>query len=152
MSNTVCLSSWDTERTIGDYDKQAETDMSQANAIEFDSIELPPETETIRAQVREFLAREIEAGTFVPGTKGQGGGHSAEISLKCGEAGFIGMTWSKAYGGHERSFLDRFVVTEEMLAAGAPCRIHLSRGVGVAPRGRAWAPGPPVPPDAPPSP
>ena len=112
------------ERTIGEYDNQPEINMSQGQAIEFDSIELPTETEATRKQVREFLHKEIEAGTFVPGTRGQGGGHSAEFSLKCGEAGFIGMTWSKEYGGHERSFLERFVVTEEMLAVGAPCRSH----------------------------
>ncbi|HET7159642.1 MAG TPA: acyl-CoA dehydrogenase family protein, partial [Burkholderiales bacterium] len=36
----------------------------------------------------------------------------------------IGMTWPKAYGGHERSSLERYVVTEELLAAGAPVRAH----------------------------
>lgn len=36
----------------------------------------------------------------------------------------MGLTLPKAYGGHERSSLDRFVVTEEMLAAGAPCGAH----------------------------
>ena len=98
--------------------------MSQGHAIEFDSIELPPHAERTRAQVREFLAAEIAAGTFVPGSKGMGGGHSAEFSRRCGEAGFIGMTWPKRYGGHEKSFLDRYVVTEEMLSVGAPCRSH----------------------------
>src|SRR5258708_28929931 len=34
------------------------------------------------------------------------------------------MTWPKAYGGHERSFLERYVVMEEVLAAGAPVRAH----------------------------
>jgi alkylation response protein AidB-like acyl-CoA dehydrogenase len=43
-----------------------------------------------------------------------------EFSLRMGDAGFIGMTWPKAYGGHERSALERYVVVEELLAAGAP--------------------------------
>ena len=30
------------------------------------------------------------------------------------------MTWPKRYGGGERSVLERYVVTEELLAAGAP--------------------------------
>ena len=32
------------------------------------------------------------------------------------------MTWPKQYGGHERTFLERYVVTEEMLAHRAPTR------------------------------
>ena len=34
------------------------------------------------------------------------------------------MTWPKAYGGHERSALERYVVIEELLAAGAPVAAH----------------------------
>ncbi len=34
------------------------------------------------------------------------------------------MTWPKRYGGHERSALERYVVLEEMLAAGAPVSAH----------------------------
>ena len=34
------------------------------------------------------------------------------------------MTWPKQYGGHERSALERYVVIEEMLAAGAPVMAH----------------------------
>jgi alkylation response protein AidB-like acyl-CoA dehydrogenase len=34
------------------------------------------------------------------------------------------MTWPRRYGGQERSYLERFVVTEEMLAAAAPCAAH----------------------------
>jgi alkylation response protein AidB-like acyl-CoA dehydrogenase len=41
-----------------------------------------------------------------------------------GARGWIGMTWPKKYGGHERSFLERYVVLEEMLAAGAPVSAH----------------------------
>jgi alkylation response protein AidB-like acyl-CoA dehydrogenase len=34
------------------------------------------------------------------------------------------MMWPKKHGGHERSALDRYVVLEEMLAAGAPVSAH----------------------------
>ena len=34
------------------------------------------------------------------------------------------MTWPKKYGGHERSFAERYVVIEEMLVAGAPVGAH----------------------------
>mgnify|MGYP000751460570 CR=1 FL=1 len=32
------------------------------------------------------------------------------------ERGWIGMTWPKKYGGQERSYMERYVVTEEMRA------------------------------------
>ena len=47
-----------------------------------------------------------------------------DFSRRCGEAGYIGMTFPKAYGGHGRSFFERYVVQEEMLAAGAPVGFH----------------------------
>ena len=34
------------------------------------------------------------------------------------------MTWPKQYGGHERSAFERYVLIEEMLAAGAPLSAH----------------------------
>src|SRR5258708_33649607 len=34
------------------------------------------------------------------------------------------MTWPRRYGGHERSMLERLVVTEELLAASAPVAAH----------------------------
>jgi alkylation response protein AidB-like acyl-CoA dehydrogenase len=46
------------------------------------------------------------------------------FSRKLGAAGLIGMTWPKAYGGHERSAMERYVVLEELLAAGAPVGAH----------------------------
>lgn len=47
-----------------------------------------------------------------------------EFSRKLGAAGFIGMTWPREYGGHGRSSLERYVVLEELLAAGAPVGAH----------------------------
>ncbi len=34
------------------------------------------------------------------------------------------MTWPRRYGGAERTFFERYVVTEELLAAGAPVSAH----------------------------
>jgi alkylation response protein AidB-like acyl-CoA dehydrogenase len=48
----------------------------------------------------------------------------AEFSRALGAAGFLGMTWPKGYGGHERHPLERFVVIEELLANGAPSFLH----------------------------
>ena len=49
------------------------------------------------------------------------------FSRKMAEHGWIGMTWPKQYGGHERTAFERYVLIEEMLAAGAPRRLPLDR-------------------------
>ena len=48
----------------------------------------------------------------------------ASFSRVLGAAGFIGMIWPKRYGGGERSALERYIVLEELLAAGAPVGAH----------------------------
>lgn len=90
--------------------------------ISLDPAQLPDETKALREQVRAFLRREAEAGTYNP--RGSGMRYSPEFSRRCGEAGYIGITWPKRYGGGERSFLERYVVTEELLAANAPVWAH----------------------------
>jgi alkylation response protein AidB-like acyl-CoA dehydrogenase len=51
-------------------------------------------------------------------------GNSRPFSLALGARGWIGMTWPGRYGGHERRFAERYVVIEELLAAGAPVGVH----------------------------
>ena len=91
-------------------------------ALRFDQIRLPPECETLRREVRKFLAEEIAAGTFNPHEPQREDTDIPEFSHRVGARGWIGMTWPKKYGGHERTFLERFVVTEEMRIANAPTR------------------------------
>src|ERR1700680_1552346 len=91
-------------------------------SFRFDPIELPPEAKELRREVRAFLRQGTEARTFPP-NDGKGS-FSREFSRKVGAKGWIGMTWPKKYGGHERSHLERYVVTEEMLAARAPTPAH----------------------------
>jgi acyl-CoA dehydrogenase len=91
-------------------------------ALRFDPIRLPPECEVLRRQVRGFLADEIAAGTFDPHKPQREDSDAPEFSRRVGERGWLGMTWPKRYGGHERSFLERYVVTEEMRVANAPTR------------------------------
>src|SRR5499426_1028810 len=95
-----------------------------ATELTFDAIRLPPECQALREEVRAFLAKEIEAGTFSPDPGGIDGTYSEEFSRKVGAKGWIGMTWPKKYGGRERSYLERYVVTEEFRAANAPVRLH----------------------------
>ena len=83
-------------------------------ALRFDPIRLPPECVKLRAEVRAFLADEIAAGTFDPHKPNREDADAPEFSRRAGERGWLGMTWPKKYGGHERTFLERYVVTEEM--------------------------------------
>jgi alkylation response protein AidB-like acyl-CoA dehydrogenase len=85
--------------------------------------ELPPEAAVIRREVRAFLETELAGRT--PAQRARSwGGWDREFSRKMGARGWIGMRWPKRYGGHERSALERYVVLEEMLAAGAPVSAH----------------------------
>ncbi len=85
--------------------------------------DLPPEAEILRDEVRAFLKEQFSGATPVKRAKSWGG-FDREFSRRVGTRGWIGMTWPKKYGGHERSFLERYVVMEEMLAAGAPVSAH----------------------------
>jgi alkylation response protein AidB-like acyl-CoA dehydrogenase len=92
--------------------------------LQFDPIRLPPECDALRAEVRAFLAEESAAGTFDPHQATDGDAHSRAFSRRVGAKGWIGMTWPKRYGGHERTYLERYVVTEEFRVANAPVRVH----------------------------
>jgi len=93
-------------------------------AIQFDPLRLPPDTEALRQEVRAFIAEEIEAGTFDPAIGLKTESFNREFSKRVGAKGWIGMTWPKEYGGQERSYLDRYVVTEEFRAVTAPTWGH----------------------------
>lgn len=90
--------------------------------LAFDAVALPPEATALRAQVRAFLKAEWPADCWP--NSDFGAGHDPAFSRKLGERGWIGMTWPKEHGGGERSFFERYVVTEELLAAGAPVSAH----------------------------
>src|SRR5829696_5173764 len=80
--------------------------------------------ERVRGEVREFLAEELAEGSFSTHVDTWLSGVDPEFSRKLGERGWLGMTWPKQYGGHERTAMERYAVTEELLAAGAPVAAH----------------------------
>jgi len=90
--------------------------------LRFDPTSLPEGTVALREEVREFLRD--ERGHLGTPNSDFTTGHDPEFSAKLGAKGWIGMTWPTRYGGAERSFFDRYVVTEELLAAGAPVSAH----------------------------
>lgn len=82
-----------------------------------------PEAEVLRHEVRDFLKATLADRTPVQKSESWTGLDPA-FSRAVGARGWLGMTWPKQYGGHERSALERYVVLEEMLAAGAPVGLH----------------------------
>ena len=101
-------------------------------SFRFKKTQLPANAPRLRDEVRSFVANERALGTFVPGP-GSWTRFDADMSARIAARGWIGMTWPKKYGGHERSALERYVVTEELLAAGVPLRAHYSADRQVGP-------------------
>lgn len=94
-----------------------------APALEFPPFRLPPDTEALRTEIRAFLKQTLP--TITGGDRFKSwNSRSPEFSKKLGAKGWIGITWPKQYGGGEKSFLHRYVVTEELLANNAPAGSH----------------------------
>jgi alkylation response protein AidB-like acyl-CoA dehydrogenase len=74
----------------------------------------------LRSEVRDFLRRQrfpARIDSWLTAV-------DREFSKALGQRGWLGMTWAKRYGGHERTALERYVVVEELLAMGAPVAGH----------------------------
>lgn len=91
--------------------------------FDFEPCRMPAEAEALREPVRAFLRealRDYPASQRVRSWSG----FDTNFSSALGARGWIGMTWPRAYGGQGRSALERYVVLEELLAAGAPVAAH----------------------------
>ncbi|MDN4520776.1 acyl-CoA dehydrogenase family protein [Mycolicibacterium austroafricanum] len=82
------------------------------------------DTAHLRADVRAFLAEQLAAQTFVPSVDSWLCGWDEAFTEALATRGYLGMTVPEEFGGHGRSHIERFVVTEELLAAGAPVAAH----------------------------
>ena len=51
-------------------------------------------------------------------------GFDRVFSKKLAAHGWIGLTWPRAHGGQGKSYLDRLILTEELLRHGAPVAAH----------------------------
>ena len=90
------------------------------------AFEVPRETAALKAlrrEVRTFLDTTL-AGLAPVDRARSWSGFDPEFSRALGARGWIGMTWPREYGGGGRTALERFVVQEELLAAGAPVSAH----------------------------
>jgi acyl-CoA dehydrogenase len=92
-------------------------------ALTIPPCQLDSASEALRDEVRTFLAEALRDVPARVRARNWSGSDRA-FSRKLGERGWIGMRWPKKYGGHERGALERYVVLEELLAAGAPVGSH----------------------------
>ncbi|WP_444984838.1 acyl-CoA dehydrogenase family protein [Halomonas mongoliensis] len=92
------------------------------------TIEFPPPNtsdaaDALRQEVRDFLRQALADRTPVERAHSWTG-YDPDFSRALGDRGWLGMTWPQKYGGQDRSALERYVVLEELLAAGAPVSAH----------------------------
>ncbi len=90
-------------------------------ALEFTQI--PAEEHAFRAEIRAFLSdalvgmpSHLKARSWM--------GSDAAFSRKLAARGWLGLTIPTQYGGSGKGFFSRFVLSEELLASGAPVASH----------------------------
>jgi len=79
--------------------------------------------ETLRADVRAFVA-DWAPTSPAPTRALSWMGFDPEFSRALAARGWIGVTLPSTYGGHDGTSFQRFVISEELLAAGAPVSAH----------------------------
>ena len=82
------------------------------------------EQENLRQEIRQFLEVEIKNGSFEVHCDAWMGGYSPEFSRKIGQRGWIGLCWPREWYGQGKSYMDRMVLTEEIVRYGAPAAAH----------------------------
>lgn len=75
---------------------------------------------SLRADVRSFIADHASTA----GNDSWMRGADPKFSAALGERGWVGMTVPMKFGGAGRTYVERLVVTEELLRAGAPVAAH----------------------------
>ncbi|MBS7691890.1 acyl-CoA dehydrogenase family protein [Pseudomonas lalucatii] len=84
---------------------------------------IPAEAEALRYEVREFLQSNL--GDYPTTARAQSWmGFDAAFSRKLGAQGWVGMALPEQYGGAAAGPFARYVIIEELLAAGAPVSAH----------------------------
>jgi alkylation response protein AidB-like acyl-CoA dehydrogenase len=90
---------------------------------QFQYSRIPEAADAIRGEVRAFLADSLHG---YPAAKKAHSwmGFDPAFSRKLGQRGWIGMAIPREYGGSDAGPFARYVVVEELLAAGAPVSAH----------------------------
>ncbi len=79
--------------------------------------------DALRAEVRAFLSRSLPRSDVASRANSWAVADGA-FTKAVAEAGYVGMIWPTRYGGGGRLPLERYIVLEELLAAGAPVGLH----------------------------
>lgn len=88
-----------------------------------DLIRIPPEDEALRDGIRAFLQETVES--LAPDKRARSWmGFDADFSRQLAQRGWLGLTLPVEYGGAARGPFARFVLSEELLGAGAPVSAH----------------------------
>lgn len=91
--------------------------------MNFEAVNLTLGERELRDDIRSFLNSELPRHTFTPGL-GMNAIKDPGFSRELGKRGWLGMGLPVAYGGHNRSAVERFIVVEELLRWGAPIGHH----------------------------
>lgn len=84
---------------------------------------IPEDAENLRVDVRNFLTKTIEH--MPPRDRAYSwSGYDPEFSKALGRQNWLGLTIPKKYGGQDMGNYARYVIIEELLAAGAPVAAH----------------------------
>ncbi|NYT61166.1 acyl-CoA dehydrogenase family protein [Alcaligenaceae bacterium] len=85
--------------------------------------EIPSEDEALRSEIRAFLKETTEG--LSPDIRARSWmGFDADFSKKLADRGWLGLTLPTEYGGAAKGPFARFVLSEELLGAGAPVSAH----------------------------
>lgn len=82
------------------------------------------ELAALRHRLRAFLEADRSRFGWQPSVDAWLSCWDEPFSARLGDAGFLGLTIPRRYGGHGLGHLHRYVVTEELLACGAPVAAH----------------------------
>ena len=91
--------------------------------LQFKYHRISEDREALREEVRAFLQEELLGYSAVSGADSWMG-YDVDFSRKLGDRGWVGMSLPKQYGGADMDLFARYVVIEELLAAGAPVAAH----------------------------
>lgn len=84
---------------------------------------IPDEAESLRPKVRALVERDVLRRPLAERVRSWMG-VDRDFSRAMGEAGLLGLTLPVEYGGGGQGPFARYVVVEELLAAGAPVGLH----------------------------
>ena len=92
-----------------------------------------PELAALRGSIRDFLTADRAEFGWQPAVDCWLARWDPDFSARLADAGFVGLIIPAEYGGHGLGHLHRYLVTEELLAHGAPVAAHWIADRQVAP-------------------